>query len=263
MLDHDFPISQQKNEILQNVAIVRFLGGTIIWLDILSSVTAGLAPRLQPYHSRVIAPNSSTKLEDIIGCRNWVALQIGRIAALYAHKNQSLRHGHFKCTEFQQNVADINRDILAGMAQDALEGFNIAESNSTSTLSKVSNPHTIVTHMFAYMASVYLHLIIHGFQKLELLDTTIASAIQQLKSSNSISLLPALVAPLYFIGSVAQHRDEDFFRTLFSSPPLMDPTLQHRGKILPVLEEVWRRRQVTYEFAWKDCLEITQDILLV
>jgi hypothetical protein len=45
------------------------MGGTIIWLDIVASITAGTAPVLLSYHSGVIASSSQTKLEDIMGCR--------------------------------------------------------------------------------------------------------------------------------------------------------------------------------------------------
>lgn len=127
----------------------------------------------------------------------------------------------------------------------------------------MSDPPTLVIHIFAYMASLYLHLVTHGFQKLEALDATISGAKRMLQTQISIHLLPALVSPLYIIGSVARQGDEQFFRNIFSSPPLLDPLLKHRGRILPILEEIWSRRQTTPGFAWKDSLELTYDILLL
>jgi hypothetical protein len=263
ILCEDLPLSEYEPVVAEEVVNFRFLGGTLIWLDITSSITAGTAPHLLPYHFCVVASNSQTKLEDIMGCKNWVMLQIGRIVALHEHKTQALQQGNFDCTEFEQTVGDISREIQCGLTQEALEGFNISESDSATEFNTTSDPPTLVTHIFAYMASLYLHLVAHGFQKLEVLDTTISGAMRMLQTQISIHLLPALVSPLYFIGSVARQGDKQFFRNIFSSPPLLDSLLKHRGRILPILEEIWSKRQTTPGFAWKDSLELTYDILLL
>jgi hypothetical protein len=248
ILFEDLPVSEYEPVVAEEVVNFRFLAGTMIWLDITSSITAGTAPHLLPHHFSIFASNSQTRLEDIMGCKNWAMFQIGRIAALHEHKTQALQQGRFDCTEFEQTVGDITREIQCGLTQEALGG---------------SDPSTLVTHIFAYMASLYLHLVIHGSQKLEVLDTTISGAMKMLQTQISIHLLPALVSPLYVIGSAARPGDEQFFRNIFSSPPLLDPVLKHRGRILPILEEIWSRRQTTPGFAWKDSLELTSDILLL
>ena len=63
----DLPLSEYEPTVVEEVVNFRFLGGAIIWLDITSSITAGTAPHLLPYHFSVIASNSQTKLEDIMG----------------------------------------------------------------------------------------------------------------------------------------------------------------------------------------------------
>jgi hypothetical protein len=113
------------------------------------------------------------------------------------------------------------------------------------------------------MASIYLHVVTYGFQKLEMLDATVSGARKIFETQVSTHLLPAMVCPLYIIGSVAKKEDEGFFRTLFSSPPVLDPLLEHRGRILPVLEEIWKRRQASPGMVWKDALDLTQDLLLL
>ncbi|RFU32369.1 hypothetical protein B7463_g3968, partial [Scytalidium lignicola] len=263
ILCEDLPLSEYEPVVVEEVVNFRFLAGTIIWLDITSSITAGTRPHLLPYHSFVIASNSQTKLEDIMGCKNWVMLQIGRIAALHEHKTQALQQGHFDRPEFEQSVDDISREIQCGFTQGALEGFDISECDSTTTLNTISDPLMFVTHIFAYMASLYLHLVAHGFGELEVLNTAISGAMRMLQTRISMHLLPALVCPLFVIGSVARREDEQFFRKVFSSPPLLDPLLKHRGRILPILEEIWRRRQIMPGFTWKDSLELTHDIMLL
>jgi hypothetical protein len=253
---------EEDPAVAEQVVNFRFLSGTLIWLDITCSITTGTAPYTLPYHSRVLAPTSQTKLEEIMGCKNWAMLQIGRIAALHEHKTQALFEGQFDSTEFEEVASNISREIECGLAQEALEGFNISEWNFETTSNAMSDPPTPVTQIFTYMASLYLHLVTHGFQKMEVLDTTISEAMRTLRTHIPKHLLPTLVSTIYIIGSDAREEDEQFFRDIFSSPPLLDPLLKNRGRILQMLEEIWRRRKITDAVTWKDNLELTHDVLL-
>lgn len=264
----DLPISEQEAADAEQIATFKLLGGKLMWLDIIFAVTSGAAPSLRSYHSLVLASNSETQLEDIMGSRNWIMLQIGRIAALHEHKMQTLQQGLFDCAAFKQDVADITQDIQCGLTQGALEDFNISDSDPTATFcaassNAVSDPTLLITHSFAYMATIYLHLVAHGFQNLELQEATILSATRMLQTQISDQILPALIAPLFVIGSMANKEDEQYFRGIFSSPPLSNPSLKHRERILPILEEIWSRRRTESGFFWHECLELTSDILLI
>ncbi|MCJ1328912.1 hypothetical protein MMC10_005589 [Thelotrema lepadinum] len=259
----DVPLPQYEPLLAEEVVNFRFLSGTIIWLDIISAITAGTAPYLLHRHTSVIASNSQTQLENLMGCQNWVMLQIGRIAALHRQKTQALQQAHFDCTELELIVSDISREIQSGLTQGALESFNVSELDSATAFYTTSDPSTLVTNVFAYMASVYLHLVTHGFQRLEELDATMFRAMRTLQSQVSIHLLPALVLPLYIIGSVAKQGDRQFFRNAFSSAPLLDPIFEHRRRVLPILEEIWARSQITPGFSWQDSLELTNNLLLL
>ena len=258
----DLPFSEYKPGVAEEVTSFRFLSGILIWLDITHSITTGTAPRLLQYHS-VIASNSQTQLEDFMACKNWVMLQIGRIAALFERRTQALQQGHFDCIEFERIVGDISREIQRDLTVESLEDFGISEGESGAMLSTMSDT-ALVTDIFAYMASIYLHLVTHGSQHLEILDATISKAISILKTQISTRphLLPALVSPLFIIGSVSGQGDKDLFRNIFSSLPLLDPLSKHRRRILPVLEEIWNRRS-TPGFTWEDALQLTNNILLV
>lgn len=83
----------------------------MIWLDIISSITTGRASYLLSQHPGIMASNVQTKLEHIMGCRDWVMLQIGRISALHEHKTQALQQEQFGCTGFEQTVEDISREF--------------------------------------------------------------------------------------------------------------------------------------------------------
>jgi len=198
-----------------------------------------------------------------MGCETCVMLLIGRVAALHEHKCHTLQLGTFNCAEFEQTVLTINSQIQYRLTQGSLEGFNISRCCSDIMMGTTPNNTALITQIFTYMASIYMHLVVNGFQDLELLDTTVSAAMTLLSTKTPVHLLPTLVSPLFIIGSVARMEDEHFFRTIFSSPPLQNPLLKHRQKILPALEEIWSRRQTTLVFTWENSVELTHDILLL
>lgn len=251
VLNDNLPLLECEALVSNETAQFRFISGTLIWLDIISCITAATTPHLLVCHSTVMARDSQTRLEDVMGCKNWVMLQIGRIAALHANKLQALRQGHFNCEEFKRTIIDINIEIQNGLDASGSDSFALC------------NPPTLITPVFASMASVYLHLITHGFQQLGMLDVVISRVMIMLQTEIPAHLLPALVAPLYVIGSVAREEDEQFFRDVFSSPPLLDTSLKQRTRVLPVLEEIWNKRRAEYGFLWEDSLELIHDILLI
>jgi hypothetical protein len=259
----DYPITEYEAEVTEEIVNVRFVFGTMIWLDIISSITVGTAPNLISHHSRLIASNSQLRLEDIMGCKNSAMLQLGRLAELYGQKAQALQNGAFDCSQLEHLVDDISREIQCGLTQGALEDFNISEGDPAATFNTRSDSPTLVTHLFLHMASIYLHLLVQGFQNLILLDPTISEATTLLQSRTPIHVLPALVCPLFFIACVARGEDQQFFRTVFSSPTLLNPLLNHRGRILPILEEIWIRRGTVLGFGWEDCVALTKDLLLI
>ncbi len=263
ILSKDLPVSEYEPMITEEVVNYRFLSSTMIWLDLISSITAGTTPRLLPYYDEVLPSNSQTRLEDVMGCKNWVMVQIGRIAALHEQKYPKLAEGQFDCTEFEYTATDISREIQCRLAQGDFQDCNVSGRDLPTTSNDILNPTDIVTHIFAFMATIYLHLVIHGFQSLNILETTVSAAMRMLQTRVTPDLLPALVCPLYTIGLIAKREDQPFFRNVFSSVPLLNPALQHRRKILPIMEEIWSKGHGTPGFLWKDSLELTREILLV
>jgi hypothetical protein len=81
--------------------------------------------------------------------------------------------------------------------------------------------------MFAHMAFIYLHVVTHGFQELELLEVTITEAMILLQAHIPIHFLSAMVSPLFIIGSVASEGDEQFFRNIFWPLPVLNPRVKH------------------------------------
>ncbi|KAE9365024.1 hypothetical protein N431DRAFT_354061 [Stipitochalara longipes BDJ] len=263
ILFEDLTLTKYEPEITEEVTNFRFVFGTLIWLDIVSSITAGSAPHMQHYHSSVMVSNSQTKLEDIMGCKNGVMLQISRLAALYAQKTQALQQGPFDCSSLEEIVDDISREIQSGFADKALVELNTPESCFTTPFNVALDFRMVVTRMFLYAASIYLRLLVQGFHNVEGLDTTISEAMFMLQTQTTANTLPYLVCPLFLVGCVAREEDKEFFRTSFTSPPLLNPLLKHRRMILPILEEIWSKRTTVLGFGWQDCVELTKNLLLI
>lgn len=257
------PLTEDEHTSAEQNTIFQFLSGTGIWLDIISSTTRGTAPCLLSCHSRTIGPDPQIKLEDIMGCKSWVMFQIGRISALQEKISQAMQQGQFECQSFAQLASSIGEEIRNNIASIALNSLSLSENGTKTTKDKKTEQQEFVTLIFLHMATIYLHLVTHGFQDLQSLETTVSEAMALLEAPEARCLLPALVAPLFFIGSVANLGSQPFFRDVFLSPPLLDPMVEHRGRILPVLGEIWIRRQTAPGFTWDDSLELTSDILLL
>ena len=257
ILNGNLPLPDDDDMALREVTAFRFLSGVTVWLDIVSSITTGKTPRLLHHHSRLLTLDCQTKLQDIVGCRNWVAFQIGRIATLHNDRVASLqRHGTIDAA-LERTAIEINEDLMVGFGEKA------RPHDPTSAFQTNSDSVTTITHVYWCMALCYLHLVTQGFRNLEDLGASIVAAKNLMKAQATEYVLPALVCPLFIIGVVAGPEDESFIRQAFSSPRLLDPSIRHREKILTALEVIWGRRRAGPDLVWGDCLALTQNILLV
>ncbi len=260
ILTGDLPLPDDDPLIAEEVVQFRFLRSALSWLDISLAITAGTAPILRFDHFCPMSIDSRTKLENLMGCKNEVMLWIARIATLTKLKSQAVQEGRFDCLEFERTVCKIRDEMQESKpAEDARD----CEDKSAVLVDASLDSIRLITRLFTCMATIYIHIVLCGYRDLELLDATIVEAMELFQTKVSISLMPALVCPLFFIGSVAKPEDEDFFRELFASPPLLNPALKHREKVLPVLEEIWKGRQTAPGFGWNDVLELTHSILLI
>ncbi|KAH8669738.1 fungal-specific transcription factor domain-containing protein [Tricladium varicosporioides] len=261
LLSTDMPLSEDDFNIAEEVAMYRFLGGAIMWLDIIYSITNGTSPALSRFHSQLLSTTSQLKMHDVMGCENWVMLQISRISSLYEYKMSACKEGGL-ATKSEQvfSAGNIKQSLQQGLNEDALQSFGISNTGHC----PIQNPTVLITRMFTCMAKIYLHLVVCGFRSLELLDTTIAEAIETLQTKMPAPLWAGIVSPLFIIGSVARQGETDFFRHVFSASPVMDPTLEHRTRILPLLEAIWKKRELSPEgFDWGEALQLSNGPLLL
>jgi hypothetical protein len=215
------------------VYTMRFMSASLIWLDIIASITSGSSPKLQPYHTALLSPESKTKLEDVVSCRDWALVQLGRIADLHARNEGARRAGHISCSVLVQEVEDLRQDTDSGLCREGLDDYcgTVTTTRMFDLRKGRHSEHvTLITRMFGYAALIYLHLVMHGFQKLDDIEGPVSRAIWLLRNrlSDTPQLIPALVCPLYLIGIVARTEPErDLFRDVFQSTSFLEPLFKH------------------------------------
>jgi hypothetical protein len=250
----------------EEAAIFTFLCGVTIWLDVLSCITSGKPPRLLAFHPHAVACNSAIKLENIMGCKNWAILQIGRVAGLHEYKSRALQQGILNNADLESRTEDIRQTLRNGLAEYSLASLEISSHANFEFPPLNLNPELyIITRVFTLTASIYLYLVVYGYQlETHEVRSTIGEAMMILRTKMPPHMMNAIICPLYIIGSVAKREDEQFFRDVFSSTPVLDPSLEHRGKILPLLEELWRMRDTTMTgWTWQDTVTLSDQNLLL
>lgn len=246
----------------ETIAVFRFLSAVLAWLDIVSSVTTGRIPRVLQMLPDEITSESGIKLESVMGCKNWAMLQMGRISELHGYRTESLRQGHVDCEQFDYRASTIKRDLDVGLADSGLSFLSVTDPEFASACNAFITPQMFATHLFALSASIYLHLVVYGCYSDSLaLNALICEAMTFFKRHIPADLTHALVCPLYIIASAARIEDEALFRHVFSSPPLLDPSLEHRAKLLPLLENIWRMRETGW--AWETHIQMSGSNLLL
>lgn len=244
----------------------------MLWLDIVSCITTGNSPEILAHMKTETPPNAFTELQAIMGCKNWVMFQISRIAALHA-KRISARIPD--CLEGDEDMRQEIDNILAQLEiGTTVEGpmscgkLNGVKPTNEQLLSPYCTaiPDTIrITRVFAFMGFIYLKLVLIGFQQESLcLTTTMTRAMDTLRNDTPRHLLPAMICPLYVLGCAAREEDKSYFRDVLSAAPLMDPSLCHRAKILPLLERIWIMRDSSpHGVTWSDILQASDGSLLL
>ena len=247
----------------EEAGIFLFLSGVIIWLDVLSSITTGKSPCLLSYHLHAVSCTSAIKLENIMGCQNWTMFQIGQISSLHDFKCQALEGDCLDAAEFDRRANAIRHALDLGLAEYTLSTIELS-SQTNVAITTVSNPEIyLVTRLFTLAASIYLDLVVQGYELEAQEPRSVAEALLIFQTKVPSHLMQVIVYPLFIVGSVAIGDKRDFFRQVFNSAPILDPSLEHRGKILPTLEEIWRMRHATVVWTWQDTLKLSGPSLLL
>ncbi|KAF5868962.1 putative c6 transcription protein [Botrytis fragariae] len=245
--------------------IFLFLSGAVMWLDVVSCITTGKSPQLLDLHHTAFG--RQIKLEKIMGCKNWVMTEIGRISTLHEFKRNGLQSGTFDAHSFEIQADVIRQAIQRGLNEQFLTELRITNPKTTSHGESRISDQAVITRLFTRAACIYLELVVHGFKVVEEkpdLYSIIAEPLMMLPTILHEDLIRAIVCPLYILGCVAKVKERDTFRKIFSAPSMNDPFMHHRSTILPFLENVWILRDThSNNVSWECVLQLSDDKTLL
>ncbi|KAF7871635.1 hypothetical protein EAF04_003742 [Stromatinia cepivora] len=227
----------------------------------------GKPPQLLDLHPVALGARPQIKLEKVMGCKNWVMREIGRIAILHESQRHGLQNGTFDAYSFKTQADDIRQTIRRGLNEQFLSELRITNPKSNSHANSPISPHEIITQIFTRAAHLYLELVVGGFKGVEEnpdFHNIIAEPTMMLPTLPRGDLFRAIVCPLYIFGCVAKAEDRNIFRNIFSSLPLNDPFVHHRSTILPLLEKIWSLRDThSNNVSWESVFQLSEDKIVL
>ncbi|KAI9694871.1 MAG: hypothetical protein M1822_000487 [Bathelium mastoideum] len=257
--------SQQSGAWNSDQAAFRFHSALLMVDDIIASTCMGESPRLLEYHAQLLTNCGGSderpllKLEDFIGCENWVILQIGEIAALDAWKKSMKEAGKLDMMELVARASVIKQALLARLDAPA----NTPKTNWLSLLTFYNDQlppipggcTAFVTRVWAYAALLYLSVVVSGWQPGSAgVRDNVGRTLELLEQMPAPELLRTMVWPFCIVGCLAEPGEECRFRAMADAP------VPHRlfgaaRKALEIMENVWKcRDELTIDTDFAACI---------
>jgi hypothetical protein len=249
-------------------AAFRFFSALLVVDDIIASTALEKAPTLHEYHTHLLLgcdngtchEDAPVDIEAIVGCQNWVMIQIGEIAALDAWKKQRKKDGEPDVMELVARAKAIQ-----GVLQSHLVRLEAASTTVSSNISSVTdifntynnqpltsdNERAFVTRVWAHAAIVYLFVVVSGWQPSNAdVRHHVKSTIDLLvRHRPSPALLRTLIWPFCVAGCLAERAEESVLRDMMDGlrPRSVFGTMH---KAFEIMENVWRSRDMLNVGTW-------------
>ncbi|KAG5951742.1 hypothetical protein E4U53_002391 [Claviceps sorghi] len=223
-----------------NQAALRFFTANLLYIDIISSVTLGSAPRLTRYQEHVMppcarftrnmepAPVGPLSMDEFFGLPNWVMQLLGNVAALASWKREQEQTGSLTASDLVSRGRVLADGIETGLEllqkhhPDVLCPTQTAIPAATLPL-LVADPLTpchageqpMLQAIWLLAALGYLHVVTFGWQPSR---PEIRGAVS--RATHLLSRLPtgpwlrALAWPLCVCGCLSPAEDEPVYREL-------------------------------------------------
>lgn len=257
---------------------LRFSSALVIFDDIIASTALQKRPTLYEYHHGLLTGTPSVPapidMEAVVGCQNWVLLQIGGIAALDAWKQQCKMEGNLDVMELVRRATAIKETLVTQLAHLQLANRVSKPSGVLDLLaphgqlsSDRADQHCLLTHVWAHAAVIYLSVVVSGWQPA---STDVRHHVGQVISLLTYrlsppSLLRTMAWPFCVAGCLAEPAQQVYLREMVETlqPPNLFGTLR---KALEIMEDVWRDRHVGGDSSTRDlasCLRNQGDLLVL
>ncbi|KAI1648984.1 fungal-specific transcription factor domain-containing protein [Daldinia loculata] len=241
-------------------AAFRFSSALLIFDDIIASTVLQEKPRLYEYQRCLLSDANGTRplinLETVVGCQNWVLLQISEISALDAWKKQCKGAGNLDVIDLVRRATAIKDFLETHLIR--LEAESSAVAQSGSSLLDAFNVHyyqqsktsvcqsRLTTRVWAHAALIYLIIVVSGWQPASVeVCYHVGRVIDILTHATSPkALLRTMVWPFCVAGCLAEPAQEAHLREMVVAlqPPSVFGTVR---KALEIMENVWRNRDAS------------------
>ncbi|GAB0137219.1 hypothetical protein EsDP_00005495 [Epichloe bromicola] len=265
-------------------AAFRFFTATLLYFDIISSVTLGSAPRLTHYQDDIMpypgafnrsiepVPAGPLAMDEFFGLPNWVVQLLGNVAALESWKRLQKQVGSLSANELVSRGKVLSDGIKSGL--EVLERHpNFRCPTQTTFPLLVADPVTgshadeqPVFQMIWLLATLsYLHVVISGWQPSSPeIRWSVSKATHLLSKLPKGTWLRALAWPMCVCGCLSPPEDEPVYRDIAHRLG----ALQVFGTVkeaMEVMERVWYMRgQIDESWDVARCLNVLgHGILLI
>ncbi|KAL9113214.1 MAG: hypothetical protein Q9227_002549 [Pyrenula ochraceoflavens] len=238
-------------------AAFRFSSALLIFDDIIASTVLQRRPKLYEYHHCHLGSTDgnsfSIDLQAVVGCQNWVLLQIGEIAVLDAWKQQCVEAENLSVVELVHRATPIRLALEAHLVRLEANPETISEEHSgmldifTADDRQQSGTSTqqscLVTRVWAHAAFLYLCVVVSGWQPASVEVRHHVYRIVELltEQMSPPALLRTMAWPFCVAGCLAEPTHEASLRRLVEllRPPSVFGTVR---KAFEIIENVWRNR---------------------
>jgi len=240
----------------------RFFVSLLVADDIIASTSLAEEPQLYKYHASLLSGGPEHELPvdlgAVMGCQNWVMLQIGEISTLAAWKRRQVQNDFAlelisrgtvientlksRLEDIRTSQDDRSKTNLLGYGDEVLSLFRVwqRQPSAPGTQSK------LVTRIWAHAALIYLLVTVHGLDPTHLeIRQHVAQVIDLLASKLSTpALLRTVVWPFCVTGCLAEPEQHSFFR---GQVEILQPAglFGTMYKAIEIIESVWQKRATT------------------
>ena len=268
-----------------NQAALRFFSATLFYIDVLSSVTLGNAPRLRPYHAAVLpacpqterCPEPATAgplfLDDFFGLPNWIVHALADVAALESWKKVQKQAGSLSVGELVSRANALAATIRQGLDlmqadkacdrppaarhESALRQLLVADPAAAAAAAAASDTGPTLPSIWLLATLAYLNVVVNGWQPSSPdVRWPVARATQLLSTLPPGSCLRSLAWPMCVCGCLAPPDDEPAYRAMAErlGPLGIFGTVK---EAMGIMEKVWSvRDQLDESWDVSKCLNI-------
>ncbi len=242
----------------------RFFTGLLVFIDIIAGTSLERSSRLADYHPHLLADVDDglpqfgitpVQLSSLIGAQNWVLLAISQINELDAWKKEMKEASSPSMVDVVERESRISSMLAEGIAR-LNEAIPSPQEDNPLSLHSYTSPHftpssnssTTATIIWAHAASIYLAVVVSGWQPAE----TRSSVDQVLELLRTVdpTHMRTLAWPICVGGCLAEAgAQEQALRDLFTGMDELS-MVGALGEARKIIEKVWESRETLEQETW-------------